>query len=173
MPHLNERFEPWEETIVRDHYHYTRKYRGATHRKCNLWYAIPHYIPVVFHNLSGYDAHLFIRELRKKFNSGSIGVIAKNKEKYISCDVNVTIDEYETPLGKKKPITRRLRFIDSVRFMSSSLDSLSRNLVGVNNGMVCEGCGSKAELTHIDENYVAFGACEKCPGASHRKLEIG
>ena len=49
------------------------------HSGCNLAYKIPHYIPIVFHNLSGYDAHLFIRELGKKFNAGNIGVIAVNK----------------------------------------------------------------------------------------------
>ena len=48
---------------VRDHCHYTGLYRGPTHSLCNLRYKIPFYIPVVFHNLSGYDAHLFIREL--------------------------------------------------------------------------------------------------------------
>ena len=48
---------------VRDHCHYTGRYRGPDHRNCNLRYRIPHYIPVVFHNLSGYDAHLFIKEL--------------------------------------------------------------------------------------------------------------
>ena len=41
---------------VRDHCHYTGNYRGAAHRNCNLQYKIPSYIPVVFHNLSGYDA---------------------------------------------------------------------------------------------------------------------
>ena len=51
----------------------------------------------------------------------------------------------------------------------SSLDSLSRNLVGVN-GMVFKECGSQAELTHINENYVAHGTCGKCQDA--RKLEI-
>ena len=56
-------------------------------------------------------------------------------------------------------------------FMSSSLDSLSKNLVGVH-GMVCKGCGSKAELTHIDENYVTYGVSEKCRGANHWKLGI-
>ena len=45
-------FEPWDEK-VRDHCHYTGKYRGATHQKCNLWYAIPHYINIIFHNLNG------------------------------------------------------------------------------------------------------------------------
>ena len=50
---------------VRDHCHYTGLYRGAAHFACNLHYKIPSYIPVVFHNLAGYDAHLFIRELAK------------------------------------------------------------------------------------------------------------
>ena len=45
---------------VRDHCHYTGRYRGTAHRNCNLMYRIPSYIPVVFHNLSDYDAHLFI-----------------------------------------------------------------------------------------------------------------
>ena len=48
---------------VRDHCHYTGLYRGPAHSSCNLRYKIPSYIPVVFHNLSGYNAHLFIREL--------------------------------------------------------------------------------------------------------------
>ena len=115
--------------------------------------------------------HLFIRELGKKFDSGSIGVIAENKEKYISFNINVSVDKYKTPLGEMKQIKRQLRLTDSIGFMSSSLDSLSRNLVGMN-GMECEGCRSKAELTHIDENYVAHGTCVKCWGASHWKLEI-
>ena len=50
---------------VRDHCHHTGKYRGHAHSICNLRYKIPHYIPIVFHNLSGYDAHLFIRELER------------------------------------------------------------------------------------------------------------
>ena len=45
---------------------------------CHLRYKIPHYISIVFHNLSGYDAHLFIREFGKKFDTGKIGVIAEN-----------------------------------------------------------------------------------------------
>ena len=93
-------FAPWDEK-VRDHLNYTWKYIGAAHRKCNLQYVISHYVLIIFQNLSGYNTHLFIRELGKKFNSGSIGVIAENKEKYISFDVNVVIAEHETPLGNK------------------------------------------------------------------------
>ena len=51
---------------VRNHCHYTGLYRGAAHNNCK--YLIPHYIPIVVHNLSGYDAYLFIKELGKRFN---------------------------------------------------------------------------------------------------------
>ena len=48
---------------VRDHCHLTGKFRGAAHKKCNLKYKIPKFIPVIFHNLSGYDCYLFIKQL--------------------------------------------------------------------------------------------------------------
>ena len=50
---------------VRDHCHYTGKYRGAAHNICNLKYKIPKEIPVVFHNGSTYDYHFIIKELVK------------------------------------------------------------------------------------------------------------
>ena len=79
---------------------------GTVYQKCNFRYAIPHYIPVVFHNLSGYDTHLFIRELGKKFDSGSISVIAENKEKYISFYFSVIV-------GNTRPFwVRRSRLWD-------------------------------------------------------------
>ena len=112
---------------VRDHCHYTGKYRGPAHRDCNLRYEIPSYIPVVFHNLSGYDAHLFIRELGKK--TDDIGVTAKNKEDYITFSVDVVVDMYLDIKGDEKDRTIELRFIDSFKFMASSLDSLMNNLV--------------------------------------------
>ena len=54
-------FKPFnsKEPKVRDHCHHTGHYRGSALSLCNLRYRIPSYIPVVFHNLSGYDAHLF------------------------------------------------------------------------------------------------------------------
>ena len=78
---------------VRDHCHYTGSYQGPVHSICNLRYKTPHYIPIVFYNLSGYDAHLFVRELRKKFNTCKITVIAENKDKYISFNVDVIVEK--------------------------------------------------------------------------------
>ena len=53
---------------VRDHCHYTGKYRGAAHDICNLRYKIPKIpeIPVVFHNGSTDDYHFIIKELAEE-----------------------------------------------------------------------------------------------------------
>ena len=109
---------------VRDHCHYTGLYRGAAHNNCNLKYLIPDYIPIVFHNLSGYDAHLFIKELGRRFNKNDIGVIAENKEKYISFNVkiNVKLSGVKNKDRTEAHKNIQLRFIDSCKFMASSLD---------------------------------------------------
>ena len=124
-------FEPFKEDKpkVRDHCHYTSRCRGPAHTKCNLQYKIPTYIPIVFHNLSGYDAHLFIKELTASSTDGAkMGVIAKNKEDYISFSIKVEVDKYIDKNGIEKSKEIELRFIDSFKFMSSSLDSLVNNL---------------------------------------------
>ena len=48
---------------VRDHCHLSGKFRGATHDGCNLKCKVPKFFPVVFHDLSGNDSHLFIKTL--------------------------------------------------------------------------------------------------------------
>ena len=111
---------------VRDHCHYSGLSRGAAHVTCNLQYKIPSYIPVVFHNLSGYDAHLFIRKLPRK--NSKLGVIAKNKEDYISFSLKVEVNKYIDKNGEENSKEIELRFIDSFKFMSSSLDSQINNL---------------------------------------------
>ena len=117
---------------VRDHCHYTGDYRGAVHSNCNLKYKIPDHIPIVFHNLSGYDAHLFIKELGRRLNKDGIGVIAENKEKYIGFNVkiNVKLAEVRNKDGKEVHKNINLTFIDSFRFMASSLEKLASNLCG-------------------------------------------
>ena len=82
------------------------------------------------------------------------------------------VDKYVDQLGKVKEKKIQLRFIDRIRFMASSLDALSSNLVGVS-GMVCNDneCEGSCEITHVDENYVAQGKCKDCySGYSKRQL---
>ena len=84
---------------VRDNCHYSGIYRGATHSLCNLQYKIPTYIPVIFHNLTGYDTHMFIKELAKY--GSHMDVIAKNTEDYISFSVSVEVGKYIDKNGEE------------------------------------------------------------------------
>ena len=63
---------------VRDHCHFTGKYRGAAHNQCNLKCRKPLILQVVFHNLQGYDTHLFIKQLAKV--SGDLSCIPSTEE---------------------------------------------------------------------------------------------
>ena len=111
---------------VKDHCHYTGRFRGAAHNYCNLKYKKPTLITVVFHNLSGYDSHLFIKNLG--FTEGNIDCIPNNEEKYISFTKNTVVGSYTNKEGKDKDIKHKIRFIDSFKFMSDSLESLINNL---------------------------------------------
>ena len=110
---------------VRDHCHYPGKFRGVHHSECNLRYKVPKEIPVVFHNGSTYDYHFIIKKLAEEFE-GEFECLGKNREKYITFLV-LLIKENDN--GKK--ITYKLKFIDSYRFMSTSLSNLVDNLSGV------------------------------------------
>ena len=126
----------------------------------------------MFHNLSGYDAHLFIKELARKYGKEGMNVIAENSEKYISFSLNIEVGTYVNKKGETVVKKIQLRFIDSFRFMASSLDKLSANLVGVSN-LLCDDkeCASDCSLENIDENYVTHGKCPKCDVGCMRQLD--
>ena len=73
---------------------------------------MPSYILVAFHNLTGYDAHLFIWELSKY--ESQMGVIAKNTEDYISFSIKVEVSKYVDKNGGEHSKEIDLRFIDSI-----------------------------------------------------------
>ena len=93
----------------RDNYHVTGKFRGAAHNKCNLELRLPRKLPIIFHNLQGYDGHIIFKELNN-FDV-DIAVIPKGIDKYMSIIVN-----------------RHITFIDSLQFYNTSLDTLASNL---------------------------------------------
>ena len=123
---------------VRDHCHYTGKYRGAAHNICNLRYKIPKEVPVVFHNGSNYDYHFIIKELGKEFE-GNFECLGENTEKYITFSAPIE----EKIENKNIEITCKMTFIDSYRFMSMPLSKLIDNLSeGLYNNKCadCESC---------------------------------
>ena len=115
-----------EDIKVRDHCHITSKYRGSAHQECNLKLRVKPEeikIPVIFHNLRGYDSHFIMQEIGEivkkhtyinkngKETQMNINAIPNNMEKYMAF-----------MLGN------HLTFLDSFQFMSSGLEKLVSNL---------------------------------------------
>ena len=94
---------------VRYHCHVTGKFRGAAHWSCNINLQLTKKVPVIFHNLRDYDSHLIFYEL-KKFDV-KIDVIPNRLEKYMAFILN-----------------KNLVFVDSMKFINSSLQKLVKNL---------------------------------------------
>ena len=92
-----------------DHCHITGKFRGSAQWDCNINFHLTKKIPVIFHNLKGYDSHLIFSELHK-FNL-KVDVIPNGLEKYMAFFLG-----------------RDLVFIDSMQFRNSSLDKLVKHL---------------------------------------------
>ena len=92
---------------VRDHCHFTGKYRGCAHDDCNLQFSMRYYkVPVFLHNLKNYDSHLIIERANELAQNNRIDIIAQNSEKFITFAF------------------KNLCFKDSFSFLSSSLDKL-------------------------------------------------
>ena len=109
---------------VRDHCHLTGKFRGAAHRICNINLQLTKKVPVIFHNLWGYDSNLIFDELNK-FDL-KIDVIPNRLEKYMPFFLN-----------------KNLIFNDSMQFMNSILEKLVKNLSDSVFKFLTEECGSK------------------------------
>ena len=113
---------------VRDHCHFTGEYRGAAHNLCNFKCQKPRTLPVIFHSLQGYDAHLFIKKKLAKVE-GNLTCVPTTEEKYISFSKWVKVDGYlPRKTGKMASLNFEIRFIDSFKFMQFSLSDLVSNL---------------------------------------------
>ena len=111
---------------VRDHCHITGKFLGSAHQECNLKLRIKPEdikIPVIFHNLFGYDSHFIMQQ---------IGEIAKKhaytNKKGEKQDLNINAIPNNMEKHMAFVFGNHLTFIDSFQFMSSSLDKLVSNL---------------------------------------------
>ena len=141
---------------MKDHCHYTEKYRSNAHNICNLKYKTPKEIPVAFHNSSTYDYHFIIKELAEEFE-GQFECLGGNREKHIT--LSVPIKKKITKIDKDGNdkivnISYKTKFIDSFRFMSSSLPNLVDNLSeGLHNDN-CTDC--KSCFDYMSVNRIVF-----------------
>ena len=112
---------------IADFEYFTGEYLGASHKKCKN--TKPDFIPIFFHNLAGYDSHLFITKLASNFRGEKVDVIPTNEQKYISFTKHSQVGTYkDKETGKEQNIYFKLRFIDSLKFMNAGLETLANNL---------------------------------------------
>ena len=147
---------------VRDYCYFTGRYRGAAHNDCNLRHKIPNNIPIVFHNGSMYDYHFLIKELAEEFD-GNFECLGENMGKYITFSVPIK----KRIENKNMNITYRLKFINSFRFMSTSLSKLVDNLTdGVQNDK-CVNCKSNLCFVRTINETLLFQCVETVWGAKY------
>ena len=143
---------------VKDRCHFTGKYRGAAHNKCNINCKITKDIPIVFHNLSSYDSHFIIKELANEFK-GELECLGENTEKYISFSVKINkkiIKKDEDCREKIVNIPYRLKFIDSYRFVMASLSALVDNLSNGLHNKKCLDCRPGLEYMIAKDDILIF-----------------
>ena len=141
---------------VKDYCYFTGKYRGAAHSKCNLKHKIPKNIPVIFHSGSTYDYHFIIRELASKFD-GNFKCLGENTEKYITFSVPIK----KRIENKNIDITYKIKFIDSFRFMATSLSKLVDNLTENIHNDKCIKCMSNLSFVNVMNETLTF-ECVDC-----------
>ena len=115
-----------EDIKVRDHCHITGKYRGSAHQDCNLKLRIKPEeikIPVIFHNLRGYDSHFIMQEIGAIVKKNSYKN-KKGEEKQVN--INAIPNNMEKYMAFM--LSNHLVFLDSFQFMSSGLEKLVSNL---------------------------------------------
>ena len=149
---------------VRDHCHYTGKYRAAAHKICNLMYNTPTEIPVIFQNCSSYDYQFIIKGLAEE-SEGEFECLGENKEKCITFSVPIKKESNEGGT-----IIYRIKFIDNFRFMCTSLSSLVDNLSGgIHNDGKCAKCSSCIEYISTKNGKLLF-ECFECKKRYSRKF---
>ena len=151
---------------VKDHCHYTGKFRGAAHSKCNLNYKVSKDISIIIHNAT----HFITNQLAEEFKS-ELNCIGENMEKYIT---------FSVPIKKEcdggRTITRKLRLIDSFKFMSAALLDLVDNMSGIFNSIECKSCTEKIKINseccfvRLKNNRLIY-TCKECKKQWKRLIE--
>ena len=155
-----------EDIRVRDHCHITGKYRGSAHQECNLQLRVDVEkikIPVIFHNLRGYDSHFIMQEIGQIVKDYEY--TNKNGEK---CQMNINAIPNNMEKYMAFMLGNHLTFIDSFQFMGSSLEKLVKNITKCGK---CETC-KPDDCLKLKINYknktsqhktsIPCGECQNC-----------
>ena len=155
-----------EDIKVRDHCHITGNYRGSAHQDCNLKLRVnPEQlkIPVIFHNLRGYDSHFILQEIGEIVNKHTY-----TNKKGENCQMNINAIPNNLEKYMAFMLGNHLTFIDSFQFMSSSLEKLVSNITKCGK---CDTCNpGKCLKRYVNNNgkiiqhktSIACGKCVNC-----------
>jgi hypothetical protein len=127
------------------HDHITGEYLATICNRCNLQHTYERFLPVYIHNLKGYDSHFIVPYLMKYGSvAKDVTCIPNNEERYISFSKKIKVGEYLDKNGVSHDATYEIRFLDTLAFMATSLDSLASNLR--------DSCNSVEQLRHTFKN---------------------
>ena len=135
---------------VRDHCHFSGKFRGAAHKSCNLNFKLNYRfkVPVFAHNAEGYDHHLILNEMLKNEQlKENINVIARTGERYMSMS------------------TQYFSLMDSYKHLVSSLHTKVYNLLWVD-PITCEHCkkviDDPLDIKYENDQFIGTFECQDC-----------
>ena len=152
---------------------YTGKYRGAAaHRVYNSKFNVINEIPVVFHNVSDYDNYFIIKELANEFG-GQFECLGENTKKYKTLSfpieekiVKIDKDGYDSVLTT----SYKIKFVESARFMATSLSNLVDNLTGESHKIKCKDCGCFLEYESSKDTVTKY-KCLSCNKDYLKKID--
>ena len=136
---------------VKNYCKFSGKYQGSCHKICRSKCRSLKEILIIFHTGSTYDYYFIINELAISFKEyGNFECLGENSEKYVTFSVPVKKD-----LKNNKSIKYELKFIDSFRFMATSLSNLINNLSGqlYKN---CADCKNLLDYTVFKDDKILF-----------------
>ena len=138
---------------VRDHCHFTGKYRGAAHSICNLRLNVPNEIPVVYHNGPNYYYHFIIKELVNKFQ-GQFESLGENTEKYKTFSVPIEKEVKSIDIdGSESVVTISYKIKIIARFMAILLSNLVDNLAKRIHKIKRKNCDCLLEYESVNDNF--------------------
>ena len=129
------------------------KYRGVAHSIFNLKFNVLNEIPVVFHNGSNYNYHFIIKpleEFERQFEC-----LKENTEKYKTFSVPKEKEAIKTD-ENVVTISSKIKFIESARFMASSLSNLVDNLAEGIHRIKCKDCDCFLEYEVVKDNLIKY-----------------
>ena len=143
---------------VREHCHFTSKYRGTAHSICNLRFNMPNKILAVFHSGLNYNYHLIVKELANKFEE-KLECRIENTEnfKHVSVPLEKEIRKVDKDGNDSvATISYKIKFIDSTKCTANALSNVVDNLAERIDKIECKNCDCFLEFESVKDSLIKY-----------------